>query len=319
MKCDVIDLSSANGTAINWKKVKAAGVGGVILRGCVGTSRDVAVDALARGAVLAGIRVLAVYGFVLARTNIAAQARLLLDVANKVGAENVAMDQESDGSKHDDRGRLVIPSLAPSILADQAREWHAIGDTYRTGVRGIHYSGVSFMGMIGTFWPELRERCVWGAHYDPPNGQPSIPNPCVDLALHQIFGNTICQYPDGTQDYGARAVAAIAAGKARLIARPGSVDGVAGEVDVNVLRGGATLDDLVAGRMPRITPDLATILGRQQALRLLGTYVRAIDGQWGAYSTAALRSAQAAVGVAADGVWGPKTQAAIAARLAALP
>lgn len=319
MKCDVIDLSSANGTAINWNKVRAAGVGGVILRGCVGTSRDVAVDALARGAGLAGIRVLAVYGFVLARTSIEAQARFLLEVANKVGAENVAMDQEVDGSKHDDRGRLVIPSLAPSILADQAREWHAIGDTYRTGVRGLHYSGVSFLGMVGSFWPELRDRCTWGAHYDPAGGQPSIPNPCVEIALHQIFGNTICQYPDGTQDYGARAVAAIAAGKARLIARPGLVDGVAGEVDVNVLRGGASLDDLAAGRVPCIVPDLATTLGRQQALRLLGTYTRAIDAQWGAYSTAALRAAQKIVGVVVDGQWGPKTQAAIAARLATLP
>jgi len=317
MKCDVVDLSSENGTNIHWGKVRAAGVGGIILRGCVGVNRDKAVDVLARGALSAGLRLVAVYGFVLARTSIVDQAKLLLDVAQEVGAENVAMDQESDGSQRDPRGRLVVPPVAPSILAEQAQEWPAIGDTYRAGVRGIHYSGVSFMGMVGAFWPELRGRCSWGAHYDPAHGQPNIPNPCVELAIHQEFGNTICQFPDGSQDYGAPAVKAIAEGRARLIARPGIVDGINGEVDVNVLRGGATLDDLALGRMPIVVPDLKTVVGRQQAMRLLGTYTRSIDGQWGGQSEASLRVLQTRLGLALTG-YGPKTEAAIVKALGTL-
>jgi N-acetylmuramoyl-L-alanine amidase len=92
------------------------------------------------------------------------------------------------------------------------------------------------------------------------------------------------------------------------------VDGVAGEVDCNVL-GNASMDDLRAGRQPRTPLDLADPRGRQRALRRLGCDAGALDGLWGPGSRAALVLAQRQLGLEADGVWGPGTTLAVEAAL----
>ncbi|MEZ4454901.1 MAG: peptidoglycan-binding protein, partial [Nannocystaceae bacterium] len=56
---------------------------------------------------------------------------------------------------------------------------------------------------------------------------------------------------------------------------------------------------------------------RHEALKSLGFYQGDVDDPWGTASMEALRAAQAALGLAADGVWGPKTEDAIHKALAA--
>ena len=56
---------------------------------------------------------------------------------------------------------------------------------------------------------------------------------------------------------------------------------------------------------------------RHEALAALGYYKGDVAADWSAASTEALRTAQAALGVAADGKWGPQTEDAIAKALAA--
>src|SRR5690606_34266526 len=55
---------------------------------------------------------------------------------------------------------------------------------------------------------------------------------------------------------------------------------------------------------------------RQEALKLLGHYKGQVDAPWSASSTEALKAAQAALGLDADGKWGPKTEDAIGKALA---
>lgn len=57
--------------------------------------------------------------------------------------------------------------------------------------------------------------------------------------------------------------------------------------------------------------DFSTVTGRQQALKTLGYYTIAVDGDWGPGSKAALIRFQSENNLAADGIWGPKTEAAI--------
>jgi hypothetical protein len=55
---------------------------------------------------------------------------------------------------------------------------------------------------------------------------------------------------------------------------------------------------------------------RHEALAALGHYKGDVAAPWGPASEAALRAAQAALGIAADGKWGPQTEDAIHAALA---
>ena len=63
-------------------------------------------------------------------------------------------------------------------------------------------------------------------------------------------------------------------------------------------------------------PSLLRASQRHGALAALGFFKGSLGASWGGPSEAALRAAQAALGVAVDGVWGPATEAAI---MAALP
>ena len=55
--------------------------------------------------------------------------------------------------------------------------------------------------------------------------------------------------------------------------------------------------------------NLTTIIGRQQALKLLGYYSAVVDGIWGPYSKGALTRFQQDHGLVPDGVWGPISEA----------
>ncbi len=69
-------------------------------------------------------------------------------------------------------------------------------------------------------------------------------------------------------------------------------------------------------RMVGDTVSLVQTRQRHEALAALGYYKGDVAAAWGAASDAALRAAQAALGVAVDGKWGPKTEDAIQAALA---
>lgn len=56
---------------------------------------------------------------------------------------------------------------------------------------------------------------------------------------------------------------------------------------------------------------LSTVLERQQALRVLGFYNGALDGIWGAKSSAAFMFFQNNAGLTVDGIWGPQSEKAI--------
>ncbi len=62
---------------------------------------------------------------------------------------------------------------------------------------------------------------------------------------------------------------------------------------------------------------LTTPAQRHQALATLGYYKGELGAAWGPASEAALRLAQGALGLAADGLWGPKTETAIRSALLA--
>jgi len=64
-------------------------------------------------------------------------------------------------------------------------------------------------------------------------------------------------------------------------------------------------------RMAGKRPSLLRTVQRHSALAKLGFYDGDIAAPWGTKSTAALRAAQSALGVASDGKWGPTTEAAI--------
>lgn len=57
--------------------------------------------------------------------------------------------------------------------------------------------------------------------------------------------------------------------------------------------------------------DFTTVKGRQQALKQLAYYTKAVDGDWGPGSKSALVRFQAENNLVADGIWGPKTEAAM--------
>ena len=64
------------------------------------------------------------------------------------------------------------------------------------------------------------------------------------------------------------------------------------------------------------TVDLGTTRGRQEALKALGFYEGAIDGDWGPVSKGALIRFQDGHGLSPDGVWGTTTDAAMRRALA---
>jgi len=59
-----------------------------------------------------------------------------------------------------------------------------------------------------------------------------------------------------------------------------------------------------------------TVKARQEALKALGYYKGAVDGQWGPASKGALTVFQAKAGLPADGIWGPLTEIAMRDALA---
>lgn len=57
--------------------------------------------------------------------------------------------------------------------------------------------------------------------------------------------------------------------------------------------------------------DFSSVQGRQQALKALGYYTKAVDGDWGPGSKAALIRFQSEKNLVADGIWGNKSEAVI--------
>jgi len=77
----------------------------------------------------------------------------------------------------------------------------------------------------------------------------------------------------------------------------------AGETPPPALRNPLGYVQVAAG----MTRTLGTVIERHESLQRLGYYAGALFAPWSDASTQALRAAQAALGVEADGVWGPQT------------
>lgn len=73
--------------------------------------------------------------------------------------------------------------------------------------------------------------------------------------------------------------------------------------------------DAVRSHAPRQRFDLGSTRGRQEALKALGFYTGAIDGDWGPKSKGALIAFQTAHELVPDGVWGPRSEAAVRSAL----
>lgn len=293
----IIDVSAENGPNIRWDKVARAGVQLAIIRVTArGLDEDKLCHIHARGARGAGIRVGA-YAFAQpSRGNPEAQASLARAIADDIGADGLADDAESA----DGLGALALS------------EWHVrfLTTADRPGNRCSLYTGPGFVresltGQAGRF----ADRCLWIANYGVE--RPDVPAPWLTFTLHQRWGNTIARLPNGDTIWGPKAAVEVAAGRARLLAEPGRVDGIAGEVDVSVLGPTSTIEDFLAGVAARPRIDLSTVVGRQVALRALGRDPGKLDGVWGSASKSSLTLVQRDLALSIDGVWGPRTDVAI--------
>lgn len=295
----MLDVSEAQAAPINWSRV-AQSVRHVIVRACHGTQRDRLAQRHADSAHHVGLTV-SLYGYARPAYPADEQAELLASMLHELGCEGTAwVDLE-------EAGRLDPEHLAAWLSAYLLVCDRLVGDVRRTGI----YTGPAFWATaMKDHGAQFCDRALWLAQYGARG--PHAPDRWLDALLWQHAGNTIVRLPDGSERW--RANARNLPG-AVVIAEPGHVDGVPCEVDVSELRG--TMADLLTGHQPRIVPDLATVLGRQQALRLLGHDPGLLDGLWGSRSRAALVLAQRALGLTADGVWGPLTSAAIENALAA--
>jgi len=105
------------------------------------------------------------------------------------------------------------------------------------------YTGPSFWMNLGAEakHPDFARYPLWIAHYGA--AKPIVPAPWDRWTFWQDRANTIVQTPDGKQLFGTPARKALAEiPGAKIIAQPGIVKGVQGEVDHNFYNG--TIDDL---------------------------------------------------------------------------
>ncbi len=296
--CDVLDVSEAQSSPIDWPRV-AQSVRHVIVRACYGTRVDTMAQHHADNAHHVGLTV-SLYGYLRPQEPATPQAELLAKLTHELAAEGAPWeDLEEAGGL--DADRLAAHLMTALVTCDAQ-----IADLrMRTGI----YTGPAFwQSSIKSHTTEFRKRALWLAHYGA--SRPSIPDRWIDCLMHQHSANTIVRLPDGSQRFGPSSRDLPGA---IVIAEPGHVDGVPGECDVSSLRG--SIDDLLAGRNPATVPDLATTLGRQQALRLLGHDPGHLDGLWGSSSRAALVLTQRALGLNPDAVWGGNTSTAVALAL----
>jgi hypothetical protein len=308
-----IDISSENGPNIHWGKVRDAGIEIVILRVVKdGLGEDPLCHVHARGARSAGL-VVDAYAFTRpAKGAPEVQAQLARQIAEDIGAGGLSDDAE------------LADGLSPAALAAWHRAFLTSSD--RPENRTKLYLGPSFARNALKGHADFADRALWLCNYG--EATPDVPPPWLAAALWQSHANTIAKlvapftwagvtYAAGSQVWGASALAALALGptRATLLASPGKVDGVPGEVDCNQLGPGVTIDTWLRGDALTVSPDLSSELGRQQALRALGHDPGRLDGAWGPASRAALVMVQRELAVGVDGTWGPKTEAAIRAAL----
>jgi GH25 family lysozyme M1 (1,4-beta-N-acetylmuramidase) len=298
MSCDLIDVSEhQHPDRIAWARVRAAGVHGAYVRAGANLGKDDRAAEHLRRAKAAGLEV-GVYWYAHPGLSAALQADRLAEA-------------------HHDHACTLAPAVdietAQGVAPVEIAVWLQSAllriDASLERQRAIIYTGPGFWAQhLGEQGTGFGDRGLWVAHYGA--ARPTIPWPWDEHLLWQRAANTIWRMPDGSQAWGPvqphpDAVA---------IAPPGMVDGVAGEVDCNVI-GNASWDDLRAGRQPRTALDLSDVRGRQRALRRLGCDPGSLDGLWGSRSRAALVLAQRQLGLEADGVWGPGTTMAVEAAI----
>ncbi len=151
-----------------------------------------------------------------------------------------AIKRVTDGLDMDLPVALDIESLN-GVVPSKAREWLAkIVEDCRAyfGHKPLPYFGPDFwenklqatsMSLFADFVP-------WISHYGA--ARPKVPKPFTTWGFWQYAANTIWVLPDGSQAWGPKKPHPLA----RVIARPGLVDGVDGEVDCDAFNG--TMEDL---------------------------------------------------------------------------
>lgn len=132
----------------------------------------------------------------------------------------------------------VMNNMPAMAVLNWARGWLQTVEEQGDGVIPLLYTGPAFWdglwnavklqpGLDWGRWP------LWLSQYGV--GKPMLLKPWAHVTLWQYAANTIAQLADGTHVYGAPARVAVANGTGRLLAKPGLVPGMDGEVDRNVL------------------------------------------------------------------------------------
>lgn len=292
-----IDVSSSQAPAsIDWKKVKASGAFGAIVRTGYGLKADASASAHAANVLAAGLE-LGTYHYVIPREGEAkAQAEAMVAAWRASNATIVpAADLEAS-----EKESPIVAGGDSELLADWLDAFFARAEQLLQK-QPIVYTGAGWFGRLPRerAW-DHRTRALWVASYRRPT--PTIPFPWDEHALWQHSANTI--WSDNSFGPTPKTPGA------KKIADPGKIDGFAGEIDCNAL-GNDTIACLRAGRQPRSKLDFSNVRDRQRALRRLGIDPGPLDGDWGNRSTTALIEAQKMLGVDVTGVWDTTTRAAI--------
>jgi hypothetical protein len=178
--------------------------------------------------------------------------------------------------------------------------------------RSIIYHGVNqWETMLGEHSAWFVDRFSWLSNYGVRAA--TCPFPFDEFGMWQHSANTIWRDPKdptGKQRFGLPVP-----DDAIILAKPGIVPGVAGEIDCNVL-GNVSIEDLQRGTRPWSPLDLDDVRDRQRAFRRLGVDCGKLDGLWGPRCRAALVIVQRKVGIEPTGMWGVETRAALEGALA---
>lgn len=309
---DIIDLSVFQTPgSVDWPRAGAAGLIAMYARAGHGLSVDAACKAHLRGGASIG-RPRGVYWYWEPETNPEKQAEMMVAAHVENGCElSPAVDVEDDGTP---RGHTVPSADLPALLM----RFLLHADTLlAAGSRTTIYTmpgfwSVHFAGDHG--WP-FRNRMLWVANYGVANAD--VPFPWDEYALWQHSANTIWSVPEYTDAAGKHHAATQAFGPkkphpdAAIIAQPGHVDGVTGEVDCNVM-GNSSMQDLMNGVQPMTPLDYSDVAHRQRALRRQGFDPGKLDGEWGPKSRAALVLLQKKLGIPQTGAWSAEVEDAIA-------
>jgi GH25 family lysozyme M1 (1,4-beta-N-acetylmuramidase) len=311
----VIDLSYAqNPATIQWSRVAKANIHGVIIRTGYNMDPDKQAAAHAAGAKSANLE-LGTYHYPIPNADLKdaeAQARMMVDRWKEIGATLApAADLEATPKESKIVSDIQNGDANAAVkLADWIDAFLAKADSLLPdGRKALIYTGAWFNMVPCERSKAHGHRALWVASYTRPH--PFIPWPWDETALWQHSANTIWRMPNGEQKWGPNKPDPSAV----MIATPGLVDGVPGEVDCNALSH-AMLDPLRSGAQHPSPLDLSDVRNRQRALRRLGFDPGGLDGQWGNRSTRALIRAQESLGLKTDGTWGPDTEAAIKKALA---